>query len=476
MADLRGLSGQPSLRRRFAVWFGLLFVIGAVVLRLVHYLGTVDSLVRDVDVQLWSRLATIKAQERFAPETLLGAHVTSGGVFLPDMPASPTRQPPLLLELAFPTADVWGAEWFAGVWRNDGTLVDDLDLPDGLAWDHDWPTRGDTIWTTTDGAYRLAATAGARETTLVVGTSLGALSAAERRAALFQVATFLGWVPLVLGVAWLLLSRLLVPLADVTDTARRIRSGRFEERLDLDRTDAEFHEMAGTINDMLDRLDDIRQSQSRFNADVAHQLLNPVHAILLETDAPPAAPRSPEALAAALARIDGLARRIEGLCEVLLAYAKTAALDPGRLKPVDLEPIIATAIDRVAPRAAGRGITIDQPPAGVVVKGDAALLEEVFVNLLANAVEHSSTGGRIEIAASGDGAGQRIAIVDHGDGVAAAELPQLFERFRSGKVTGGHGIGLALSRRILASHGGDLTYTATPGGGATFTLRLPAAT
>lgn len=472
MADKPPPTARPSLRRRFATWFGLLFVLGAVALRVLHYQGTVDSLVRDVDVQLWSRLATVKAQERFAPDTLLHAHARTTDLFLPDVPASPARRPRPLFEFVFPSLDAWTTGWFAGVWRDDGTLVDDLDLPPGLAWDARWRDRLDTIWTTPDGRFRLAATAGAHRTTLVVGTPLAGLAAAERRAAVFQIATFFLWVPLLLGIAWLLFARLLEPLGRITDTARRIRAGTFDERVDVSRTDAEFHEMAGALNEMLDRLDAIRQSQAQFNADVAHQLLNPVHAILLETEVTPR--RSPEQTAETLSRIDGLARRIEAICEVLLTYARTGGLDPARLRRIDLEPVVATAIDRVTARASARGVTIDPPPVGVVVRGDAALVEEVFVNLLANAVEHSPDSGRIELVAGGDNAGRRIAVVDHGTGVAAADVPFLFERFHSGKTAGGHGIGLALSRRILRSHGGELTHTATPGGGATFTLRFPA--
>lgn len=474
MAERPPPTTKPSLRRRFATWFGLLFVVGAVALRVLHYQGTVDVLVRDVDVQLWSRLAAVKAQERFAPDTLLHVHARTANTLLPDVPASPARRPRPLFEFIFPAIDAWTTGWFAGVWHDDGTLVDDLDLPPGLAWDARWRDRLDTIWTTPDGRFRLAATAGAHQTTLVVGTPLAGLASAERRAALFQVATFFLWVPLLLGIAWFLFARLLEPLGRITDMARRIRAGTFDERVDVSRTDAEFHEMAGALNEMLDRLDAIRQSQARFNADVAHQLLNPVHAILLETEAAPR--RSAEQAAEALARIEGLARRIGAICDVLLTYSRTGGLDPARLRPIDLEPVVAAAIDRVAARAKDRGIAIDPPPVGVVVRGDAALVEEVFVNLLANAVEHSSASGRIEIVASGDGAGRRIAIVDHGAGVAAADMPFLFERFHSGKPEGGHGIGLALSRRILLSHGGDLAHAATPGGGATFTLRFPAAT
>lgn len=465
------------MRRRFAIWFGTVFVIGAIALRVSHYRATVDTLSRDLDVQLWSRLAALKVEERFAPDSLLDPRVRAEHVFLDDLPARTGWAVPRILGVPIPalepSADPGPFRWFAGVWRRDGGLIDNLDLPVGVAWDPAWPARVDTLWTSADGRHRLATTAGAHDTVLVVGTQLAPLAAATRAAGRFQVLTFVIWVPFVLGVAWLALSRAFRPLARVTAMARSIRSGRFEERIDVDRADAEFAEMAGTLNDMLDRLDTIRLAQSRFNADVAHQLMNPVHTILLETEAAARAPRPPGELAASLDRVDGLARRIEGLCSTLLTWSRSAALDPARLARVDLEPIVEAAVERVAVRARARGVVIAAPPEGVVVQGDPALLEEVFVNLLVNAVDHSPASGRIDFVARDAAAGHHVAIVDQGTGVAAADVPRLFENFHTGRPTGGHGIGLALSRRIMRSHGGDLVHKPTPGGGATFTLSFP---
>jgi len=478
MAEAATCLGRPSLRRRFIVWFGTAFLLGAVALRASHYRATIDMLARDLDVQLWSRLAALKAEERFAPDALLDPRIRADDVFLPDLPPPTGWAVPRFLGFPLPalepTADPGPFRWFAGVWRRDGALVDDLDLPDGLAWDPTWADRADAIWTSPDGGHRLAATLGGHDTVLVAGTPLAPLDTAARATGRYQVLTFVVWVPAMLGVVWLALARAFRPLERVTAAARQIRAGRFAERIDVDRADAEFAEMAVTLNDMLDRLDAIRVSQSRFNADVAHQLLNPVHTILLETDPARGGPRGEAELTATLARVDGLARRIEGLCGTLLTWSQSAALDPARLTRVDLEPIAGSAADRVAARAEARQVTIGPPPEGVVVKGDAALLEEVFVNLLTNAVDHSPAGGGVELVAQEGPAGRHVSVVDHGSGVAADEQPRLFEHFHTGRPAGGHGIGLALSQRIMRAHGGDLAYEPTPGGGATFTLCFPA--
>jgi two-component system OmpR family sensor kinase len=477
MAESATCPGRPSLRRRFIVWFGTAFLLGAVVLRASHYRATIDMLARDLDVQLWSRLAALKAEERFAPDALLDPSVRGDDIFLADLPPPTGWAVPRFLGFPLPalepTADPGPFRWFAGVWRREGGLVDDLDLPETLAWDPAWVDRSDTFWTSADGRYRLAATSGGHDTVLVAGTPLEPLDRAARATGRYQLLTFVIWVPAMLGVVWLALTRAFRPLERVTAAARQIRSGRFAERIDVARADAEFADMAVTLNDMLDRLDAIRVAQSRFNADVAHQLLNPVHTILLEADAGGRS-RTAAELAAALARVDGLARRIEGLCGTLLTWSQSAALDPARLALVDLEPIAGSAADRVAARAAAKPAVIGPPPEGVVVKGDAALLEEVFVNLLTNAIDHSPAGGRVEFVASESPAGRRVSVVDHGSGVSADEAPRLFEHFHTGRPAGGHGIGLALSRRIMRAHGGDLIHEPTFGGGATFTLVFPA--
>lgn len=477
MAEPATLPGRPSLRRRFILLFGAAFLLGAVALRASHYRATIDMLARDLDVQLWSRLAALKAEERFAPATLLDPQVRDDDVFLDDLPPPSGWAVPRFLGFPLPalepTADPGPFRWFAGVWRRDGQLVDDFDLPDGLAWDPAWAARVDTLWTSTDGRHRLAATTGGHGTVLVAGTPLAPLDRAASATGRYQMLTFVVWVPVMLGVVWLALARAFRPLERVTAAARQIRAGRFAERIDVARADAEFAEMAITLNDMLDRLDAIRVAQSRFNADVAHQLLNPVHTILLETDAAGGLRPAAE-LAAALTRVDGQARRIEGLCGTLLTWSQSAALDPARLARVDLEPIAGSAADRVAARAAAGRVAIGPPPEGVVVKGDASLLEEVFVNLLANAVEHSPPDSRIEFVAHHSEGSRRVSVVDHGAGVPADEQPRLFEHFHTGRPAGGHGIGLALSRRIMRAHEGDLVHEPTPGGGATFTLCFPA--
>lgn len=459
---------RRSLKRRFFFWFGLLFLLSTIGLRVVHYRAAAELLARDLDVAVWSRLAELKAAEQADPGIL--GQAGRAAALLPAMPAAPTTA--VTLVAGSSPQGLPPLRWFAGVWQADGTLTAALDLPGDLAWEPGWQHRRDSLWTVA-GRYRLAATAGPANTLIVAGTPLADLVAARRRTAAFQAWTFLVWAPLLLGIGWLLFVQVLAPLTRIGATARQIQAGRFDERIDLTRADAEYVDVADTLNAMLDRLDQVRGAQARFNADVAHQLLNPVHGILLEADVAGSRDRSPADSAESLRRVAALARRIESLCETLLTYSRSAAVDPARLQPVDLEPILEEAAEQLLPRAAERGIRIDLPPAGTIVTGDAELLREVFVNLLANAVAHSPAGGRIEIAAARDAEAVRVAVIDHGPGVPPDDVPHLFERFFSSHREGGHGVGLALCQTILRGHGGEILHRPTPGGGATFEAMLP---
>ena len=445
-----------SLRWRFAFWFGLFFTVMAVGNRYLHFLLAVDLLARDVDAQLWSRLADLKTQHRYAPQTLVAPGMGLADEILPDVRRATDRKPSLVLRFVMPAesrSDLAAPSfpWFGGVWRPDGSAIATHDLPPTVSWDPGWGDRLDRIWNTADRSARLAATAGDDGAILVVGTPLADVIQAARQTVRFEATTLVAVLLPTLAIAWLLLSRLLMPLGGITETARRIRAGHFEERMDVAGVDAE----------------------------VAHQVLNPVHAIMLETDVSMQRQRPREELEHTVATVHDLAARIEALCESLLTYARAQAIEPADLKPVDIEPIISAAVDRVSAISTARGIVVEVAVTSAVVRGGSEPLEEVFVNLLANAIEHSPPTTRVTIESAVAADRCIVAVVDHGAGVAAADVPRLFSRYFRGDRPSlpdqGHGLGLAICKGIVEQHGGSIDYRDTPGGGATFEVRLPRA-
>ena len=467
-----------SLRWRLAFGFGLLLAAIGIGGRCVHYHLTVELLARDLDAQLRARLGVLEARQRMAREPGEIREQLAGAVRLES-----DRRPSLLLRLFMPAEAHSGIadsnlELFAGIWDADGRLVASADLPPGVSWEEHESTKAGRVWTDRDGGVRLAACRDQTGRLLLVGTSLEVLRAAERQAQTFYVATLVIVLPLLLAALWLLLDRLLRPLRAITRTADRIRSGFFDERIDLTVADAEIAGLAATINAMLDRLAEVRDKQSRFNADFAHEVLGPVHAILLEADAALLHEPTGEC-AARMTAIRSRADRIETLCESLLSYSRSLAIGTADGRAIDLEPVVDLAVEQVAQAAAGRGVTIDNRVGSIVARGHPDLLQQVFTNLLTNAIAHSPPDTAVRVEAVADRDGPAIRVVDRGPGVSEQDVARIFDRFVPGlpaapATSRSHGIGLSLSREIMRSHGGDLDVLPTPGGGATFVARFPA--
>jgi signal transduction histidine kinase len=158
-----------------------------------------------------------------------------------------------------------------------------------------------------------------------------------------------------------------------------------------------------------------------------------------------------------------------------LEYAGEAMADG----EVDVAEVVRRAAETVEPLAAARGCTlqVDDPRAGLVVRGDAEALLRVVTNLLDNATRHGRT--QVTLAAGRQNGAVRVEIGDDGPGFAPADLPRVFDPlFRSDPAragaTGGTGLGLAIARRLARAHGGDVEAANDPGGGARATLSLPA--
>ena len=150
------------------------------------------------------------------------------------------------------------------------------------------------------------------------------------------------------------------------------------------------------------------------------------------------------------------------------------------LDDVDLGRVVRESVERLRPFAERQGITLevgvqpDLPP----VRGEASRIGQVLLNLVHNAIKFSPSGRAVEVTVSQEGPEVATRVTDHGIGIAAADLPRIFERFykadRSRASGGGTGLGLAIARHIVDGHGGRLTVESIEGTGSTFTMTLPA--
>ena len=282
--------------------------------------------------------------------------------------------------------------------------------------------------------------------------------------------------------------------AGKTGEAQRVE---FFERVPLDRWFEAFVtpvRLAGdhadilvmTFND-LTPLRRVEEMRADFVANASHELRTPLAALLgfIETLQGPAK-NDPVAREKFLGIMQGQAARMARLIDDLLSLSRielNAHLQPST--PVDLAPLLRQVADGLQTLARDRQVEIKltAPAEPLIVLGDRDELIRAIENLVENALKYGAAGKRVDItltrAQTRVGRPEaRIAVRDHGPGIAPEHLPRLTERFyrvdvADSRAQGGTGLGLALVKHVLNRHGGRLTIDSVLGQGATFTMHLP---
>ena len=224
------------------------------------------------------------------------------------------------------------------------------------------------------------------------------------------------------------------------------------------------------------------QMKDEFLATLSHELRTPLNAILGWSQILSGGARNEEDLAEGIQTIERNARAqttiIEDLLDMSRIISGKVRLDVQR---VDLATVVQAAADTVRPAADAKGIRLQlvlDPTAGPV-SGDPNRLQQVFWNLMTNAVKFTSRGGRVQVLLERVNSHLEVGVIDTGDGIAAEFLPHVFERFRQadGSTTrrhGGLGLGLAIVKQLVELHGGSIRAKSPGvGRGATFTVSLP---
>lgn len=213
----------------------------------------------------------------------------------------------------------------------------------------------------------------------------------------------------------------------------------------------------------------------QLTAGIAHELNNALTAVTGLAELAHGAGAGEEGRAH-LERLLAQAQRCRRIADSLLGFVR----EPNpRREPVCVSELVADTVALVRCRFDLDGLALTTTPAPDLppVMGDAAELQQVLTNLLINAQQalEEAGGGAVEIAARHDGQGVEIVVRDNGPGIAPAILDRLFDPFVTTKPEGhGTGLGLSISREIAQGHGGSLTASNRPEGGAEFRLRLPA--
>lgn len=285
---------------------------------------------------------------------------------------------------------------------------------------------------------------------------------------------------LIIAMLRLAFRRLLIPLSDLVAAADAVAKGDLSVRVEENGRGG-LGRLAHAFNRMTAELELAERRRRNLTADVAHELRTPLHIIQgnLEGVLDGVYEPTPAHIEATLAESRALARLIEDLRVLSLAEAGELPLAH---ETVDINDLLADAETSFSGQAevAGVALRAELPPDHLTVQGDAGRLDQVLTNLVSNALRFTPEAGEIVLAARRVWEGVEITVRDTGQGIAAKDLPYVFDRFWRGDAarnrnTGGAGLGLAIAKQLVRAHGGTIDVASTPGQGTRFTVTLPLA-
>lgn len=273
------------------------------------------------------------------------------------------------------------------------------------------------------------------------------------------------------------LRSILEPVAEITDTAKRIAAGSYGVQIQK-KYDDEVGVLADTINEMSNQISQSERMQSEFVSSVSHELRTPLTAItgwgetLLQGDA------DPEETRRGITIILREARRLTSMVEELLEFTR---IQDGRftlnVHTCDLRSDFEDMIFMYGSRLRQEGITLeyeDSEDEIPEISCDPERMRQVFLNILDNAAKHGGEGKRITASMKLEGKNIVTRIRDYGPGIPDDELPHVKMKFYKGSSKArGSGIGLAVCDQIVELHGGKLTLENAEGGGTLVTVSLP---
>lgn len=291
------------------------------------------------------------------------------------------------------------------------------------------------------------------------------------------------------AVVYTITSRALEPLDRITSEVAAISDGKSLHRrlhTEGDKGDNdEWGRLIAQLNAMIGRLETSFGALRRFTADASHELKTPLAVLRADVERAMHVPQGSSEQLVALEEALQETTRMASLVESLLTLARA---DEGRFdlhrERVELLPLVRDVYETALILGEEAGLTVTMPVAqDAIVDGDPTRLRQLLLNLITNAIKYTPQRGEVELSLVRSDDEATFSVRDTGIGIAAADLPHIFERFyRADRVRsrtderGGFGLGLSISQWIAQAHGGSLVVQSRLHRGSTFTVTLPLAT
>lgn len=278
-------------------------------------------------------------------------------------------------------------------------------------------------------------------------------------------------------VAVIFARRFTAPIMEMSQTAKNMTSGNLDSRV-LNIPADELGQLGIGLNQLAERLSAVEKLRKKMTADVAHDLRTPLATVRshLEGMIDQIIPPNKENLESLLEEVNRLTLLIEGLQEISLS---DKAIHNFQIEPVELSFYLKETIRRLEPLFQSKGVSLRFTPGDTCfVKSDREALAKILDNLLSNALKFTPSGKNVRLNLKNEREMVIIEVSDEGVGIAAKDLPYIFERFyrtdRSrNRGSGGFGLGLTIVKELTEALGGMISVESKPGEGSVFSVKLP---
>ena len=333
---------------------------------------------------------------------------------------------------------------------------------------------------------RVAAVGGDREGepfAIVIGTATDSMRRTmERVAAILLIVDMLA-IGASLAGGYLIIGKALKPVDHITERAHQIGEGNLRQRLEYIDSSSEMVRLTTVLNEMLDKLQRLFDSQKQFIQDASHEMRSPLAALRCRLEVALRQYRSAEAYRQVIEGSLQDTTRLTTLADDLFLLARADSNNLSmELREVSLSEMAAGIHEQFTPLAEARGVEFFfDAQSDCLVYADRARIHQAFRNLAENALKYTPKGGRVSLSVKHEGEFVRFDIVDTGIGIPVEEQANIFRRFyrvdqARSRSDGGTGLGLAICDQIIRAHQGIIKVESAQGRGSRFTVRLAAAT